>query len=372
MPILLQKRLLSRIIGEEKVEDWSTLMVSEPFVLKGSDPLRYAAGQPMGAYSSWATMSLTHHLIVQIASIRASCPYWSYCILGDDIVIWDSRLAEEYRTLLLHLDMPISDQKTHVSKHVFEFCKRWYFNGKEVTGFSVSGLWEVRNSYSLLHNFLQTQAEHGWVLVGERANHPIKSLYKAIGRPHHGERVQKLYTVFSFLANARVTGTFKGVCEHISKVFRWPTCSASEETENFFFLKIKWDQLEKDLASCMSNKLDYVKYIDSVVSKTSKLWVGRPFNIYSSERIPIIIVSEFMEYELNELISVITSDHLTTEQWFMLLRHESAARYRISKEVYGLSRHKLVSRDLSRLTKSMISMVRNHILSDSKYPLLIV
>lgn len=33
--------------------------------------VRYAVGQPMGAYSSWAMLALSHHYVVQISSGRA-------------------------------------------------------------------------------------------------------------------------------------------------------------------------------------------------------------------------------------------------------------------------------------------------------------
>jgi len=34
-------------------------------------PYRYSVGQPMGAYSSFPMLALTHHVIVQIAAGRA-------------------------------------------------------------------------------------------------------------------------------------------------------------------------------------------------------------------------------------------------------------------------------------------------------------
>jgi len=48
----------------------------------------------------------------------------SYVILGDDLVIADSNVAESYKGLLLELGMDYSAAKTHVSKDSFEFAKR--------------------------------------------------------------------------------------------------------------------------------------------------------------------------------------------------------------------------------------------------------
>jgi hypothetical protein len=83
----------------------------------------------MGAYSSWAMLALTHHVIVQVAALRVG---WSvvfpfYCVLGDDIVIADAHVAESYRSLMTALGVPINMSKSLVSeKGCLEFAKRWF------------------------------------------------------------------------------------------------------------------------------------------------------------------------------------------------------------------------------------------------------
>lgn len=113
-------------------------------------------------------MALTHHIIVQVAAMRAGVistrrprQFKSYVLLGDDLRIDHNLVAAEYKKLLSQLDMPFSAAKTHVSEHGFEFAKRWYCQGSEVTGFSVSGLLSVWKSYPLLINFLDNQQSHG-------------------------------------------------------------------------------------------------------------------------------------------------------------------------------------------------------------------
>lgn len=71
-------------------------------------------------------MALTHHVIVQMAASKAGYRrlFKSYCLLGDDIVIADSKVAVQYKILLSQLDMPISEAKTHVCDHTYEFAKR--------------------------------------------------------------------------------------------------------------------------------------------------------------------------------------------------------------------------------------------------------
>lgn len=117
----------------------------------------------MGAYSSWASMAITHHVIVRWAAHRVKVKNFNkYALLGDDIVIADSVVSESYKRLLADLDMPFSLAKTHVSSDTtFEFAKRWYIKGTEVTPFSMGGLESVYKRYYLLHNFLLNQAKHG-------------------------------------------------------------------------------------------------------------------------------------------------------------------------------------------------------------------
>lgn len=93
-------------------------------------------------------MALTHHIIVQVAAYRALAdstarPFEAYSLLGDDLVIFNDKVAEAYKALISSLGMPYSPAKTHTSKDMFEFAKRWFTGTTEVTGFSISGLLSV-------------------------------------------------------------------------------------------------------------------------------------------------------------------------------------------------------------------------------------
>jgi hypothetical protein len=137
-------------------------MTDYPF-LCDSKEIRYSTGQPMGAYSSWPVMALTHHYIVRVAALRAGLPakFSDYFLLGDDLVIYHDLVAEKYKELIASLGMPYSVEKTHVSDDTFEFAKRWFHQGVEITGFSLGGLLSTYERYPLLHNFLANQQSHG-------------------------------------------------------------------------------------------------------------------------------------------------------------------------------------------------------------------
>jgi hypothetical protein len=210
MPIALQQRIVEYLYGSaEKSKAWKYIMTGLAFTIQLSNndirQVSYGAGQPMGAYSSWAVMALTHHIIVQVAAFRAGYRYLfqDYCLLGDDIRIDVDKVAEQYIKLLSELDMPISMQKTHTSKEGFEFAKRWFISGEEVTGFSVSGLLSVFKSYSQLHNFFENQISHGFKIPFSGQVELISAVHKIIYEKNFiinkTHSMIKMYTVFDKL-----------------------------------------------------------------------------------------------------------------------------------------------------------------------------
>lgn len=67
--------------------------------------------------------------------MKTGNPYFNnYALLGDDIVIGDDKVAREYLAIMKSLGVDISSSKTHTSKKMFEFAKRWYEDGIEITG----------------------------------------------------------------------------------------------------------------------------------------------------------------------------------------------------------------------------------------------
>lgn len=69
-PVLLQEGVLAEMIGEEKAGAWKVIMTNYPAHSQEGSVL-YRTGQPMGAYSSWATFTLCHHLVVQLSAKRS-------------------------------------------------------------------------------------------------------------------------------------------------------------------------------------------------------------------------------------------------------------------------------------------------------------
>jgi hypothetical protein len=111
---------------------WHTLLANLDWAWKSLNkrvPLKYykySVGQPMGAYSSWAMLALTHHVIVRCAALNSGIQHFAdYAILGDDIVIANKLVADEYLKLMGLLGVSINLNKSLISTEFAEFAKRW-------------------------------------------------------------------------------------------------------------------------------------------------------------------------------------------------------------------------------------------------------
>lgn len=145
IPILLQEILLGFFMTPEYARYWAILLTSRDYRVppayvkqNGRDKVtvRYAVGQPMGAYSSWAMLALVHHCMVQYSAWKAGCRGWfsGYAVLGDDLVIGDFQVAHQYVTLCSTIGVEVNLAKSIISDNLsLEFAKRFFYKGVEVT-----------------------------------------------------------------------------------------------------------------------------------------------------------------------------------------------------------------------------------------------
>lgn len=144
LPVIIQWEILNYLCPGNYAANWMSLLVDREYYYSATGKsYKYAVGQPMGAKSSWAMLALTHHALVQQASLSAgSEPYMAYALLGDDITLTGTTVATTYRTLMKGLDVSINMSKSIVHhagdiKSAAEFCKRVYLNGVELTSLPV-------------------------------------------------------------------------------------------------------------------------------------------------------------------------------------------------------------------------------------------
>lgn len=153
LPLVLQQMILEQMGSVSMARHWANLLVGRPYKLPkeakswnlGFSEVSYAVGQPMGAYSSWAMLAVTHHAIVQLAASIALRQYkrrgWfkDYAVLGDDVVIANEQVAQEYLRLMALIGVEIGLAKSLVSaRGTFEFAKRTYFEGHDISPLSLA------------------------------------------------------------------------------------------------------------------------------------------------------------------------------------------------------------------------------------------
>lgn len=160
IPVILQEVLLGKFLTPEFARHWRAILCDREYRVptelvkqegwkrspKGeplSMSLKYAVGQPMGAYSSWAMLALVHHMMVQYAAWKAGSRGWfaKYAVLGDDLVIGDHLVAHQYLLLCDIIGVEVNMSKSIVSDNLsLEFAKRFFYKGEEVTPIPLLGL----------------------------------------------------------------------------------------------------------------------------------------------------------------------------------------------------------------------------------------
>lgn len=135
LPLLLQSIIMNLILPASG-QLWGELLTDRDYWLPGyRKSVRYSTGQPMGALSSWVMLALTHHFIVQMAAHRAGWVRWfpQYMVLGDDVVIFDKNVADQYLILMDDLGLTINMSKSLLSySGSFEFAKRFIFKSEAI------------------------------------------------------------------------------------------------------------------------------------------------------------------------------------------------------------------------------------------------
>ncbi|PHT54893.1 hypothetical protein CQW23_03379 [Capsicum baccatum] len=90
----------------------NTFLVGK-LIMKRMSKVAFLYGQPLGYYSLWSLFALSHHYVVWLAAKRVypqrTIPFKDYALLGDDILITDALVAQQYRILLDKLGVTISE-----------------------------------------------------------------------------------------------------------------------------------------------------------------------------------------------------------------------------------------------------------------------
>jgi len=149
LPLDLQIEILNNLTNSKLGTYWGGLLRDRPFIIRGNPYkipaetyVTYNTGQPMGCLSSWAMLALTHHLILQYASslVYPNKVSWNedYEVLGDDVVIFDKLLFDQYLIIMKDLKVGVNLSKSLIApnRSVFEYAKRTGVNGSDVSALS--------------------------------------------------------------------------------------------------------------------------------------------------------------------------------------------------------------------------------------------
>jgi hypothetical protein len=164
LPRFLYVKVLEQLYGKNFSVSWERLMVEQGFHSPDGVIRKYNTGQPMGLYSSWPLLALVHHAIVQVSALRIGFrQFEDYRILGDDIVIRNNEVAFQYQLLMNQLGVGISKEKTLISNETFEFAKRLFYKGEEVTAFPIHGISSsVISGWQDLYSVLETASKRNF------------------------------------------------------------------------------------------------------------------------------------------------------------------------------------------------------------------
>jgi hypothetical protein len=181
-PLFVQTKIISSIYGKEIGQAWSSILVDREYDANGYDT-KYKVGQPMGAYSSWATFALSHHMVVQWAAYLCGIrDFQDYILLGDDIVIKNDIVAQRYIGLMRRWGVEISEAKTHVSPDTYEFAKRWIHQQREISPLPVKGIMEHFKEYKTVLSLINEwhMKTHYVLGTGQSAYQIVKESYKGL------------------------------------------------------------------------------------------------------------------------------------------------------------------------------------------------
>lgn len=231
--------------------------------------VKYAVGQPMGAYSSWGMLAVTHHVIVQIAAIRAGFSvntFRQYCVLGDDIVINNDKVAAHYQELMHTLGVGINPSKSIISYDVVEFAKRWLTPYGEISPLGPGNILNCSRNNGALGSLLYEAHQKGYF---NNSGHLLNLLPNLPGT-YSSHMALALNTMFG------LTGCFHPKGQLDTRVLSW--CSYGEMSDPLLIRYSFYNGLLQTLITELRDKVrtnrkseeDFLRNIPRITGVKSK------------------------------------------------------------------------------------------------------
>jgi hypothetical protein len=173
LPVDLQITILNNLGVDGNL--WRNLL-NIPWSFQGKD-VYYSIGQPMGAYSSWAMLALTHHLIVKLAAHKGKVEnFVDYAVLGDDIVIKNDIVAGKYLELMELLGVKINPSKSIISNDLCEFAKRLVTPTHDISPIGPGAILSITRKPALIGAFFHELTSKSLVVSSETVRDLLQTL----------------------------------------------------------------------------------------------------------------------------------------------------------------------------------------------------
>jgi len=153
-PLALQTIVIKHMFGSTVGGLWEKVISQRSFHIGGKQ-IRWAVGQPLGALSSWAAFTLTHHLFIRWCA--NDYHFEDYVILGDDVAIMDSDVADIYNKRMSEVDVVLNHSKgfvSEVSPNYGEFAKRVFLGEDEFTGLPIDLMISAHQTLYMIPDFI--------------------------------------------------------------------------------------------------------------------------------------------------------------------------------------------------------------------------
>jgi len=144
IPAEMQRHRLNLMSGKNLGDVWVRVMKNRTFFMKTiNKDVRWNVGQPLGLLSSFPSFSLWHHDIIQYSANLENFDkgkplkfFTEYRLLGDDVVIFNKKVADNYTMIMGSLGIPINLSKSIIGVNgdsQIEFTKRLALKGMEMS-----------------------------------------------------------------------------------------------------------------------------------------------------------------------------------------------------------------------------------------------
>lgn len=149
LPFTLQKVVLDKLVEDGWLTEFDAesidIVVNSDWAVTGyesqkfkTDTVKWAVGQPMGYGPSFHLAAITHWTILVACARKLAIPHaGKFAVVGDDVSIFDSDIAEEYYRTMTALEVDINLEKSVISNEIGEFCKKVILPGTVLESITV-------------------------------------------------------------------------------------------------------------------------------------------------------------------------------------------------------------------------------------------